>query len=215
MWQLNAPSCSSSSWCGCSTGNITISSSSCLTRCVLLGLQGIYDPKSKLVFRALAVKERRLDDALIASRLQRALQLRQRLFKGSRTTGATAPVQRQPNNRCDSACSKAAEQQVRQRLFKGSQTTCATVPVYRQPNNRCDSACSKAAKQHVRQCLFIGSQTTGATAPVQRQPNNRCDSACSKAAEQQVRQRLFKGSRTTGATAPVQRQPNNRCDSAC
>ena len=49
--------------------------------------QGFYDPKSKLVFRALAVKERRLDDALIASRLQRALKLRQRLFDGSQTTG--------------------------------------------------------------------------------------------------------------------------------
>lgn len=57
-------------------------------------MQGFYDPKSKLVFRALAVKERRLDDALIDSRLQRALQLRQRLFKGSQTTGvcATAPM---------------------------------------------------------------------------------------------------------------------------
>lgn len=50
-------------------------------------LQGFYDPKSKLVFRALAVKERRLDDALIDSRLQRALRLRQQLFQDGNTTG--------------------------------------------------------------------------------------------------------------------------------
>lgn len=70
--------------------NTPFSSSYSLTRHLLLWVQGIYDPKSKLVFRALAVKERRLDDALIASRLQRALQLRQRLFKGSQTTGELA-----------------------------------------------------------------------------------------------------------------------------
>jgi hypothetical protein len=47
----------------------------------------LYDPKSKLVFRALAVKERRLDDALIEARLQRAVALRKRLFQGQNTTG--------------------------------------------------------------------------------------------------------------------------------
>jgi 23S rRNA G2069 N7-methylase RlmK/C1962 C5-methylase RlmI len=47
----------------------------------------LYDPKSKLVFRALAVKERRLDDALIEARLQRAVALRKRLFHGQDTTG--------------------------------------------------------------------------------------------------------------------------------
>lgn len=49
--------------------------------------QGLYDPKSKIPFRAVAVKERRLDDALIESRLQRALSLRQRLFHNTDTTG--------------------------------------------------------------------------------------------------------------------------------
>lgn len=50
--------------------------------------QGLYDPKSKLVFRALAVKERRLDDSLIEARLQRAAALRRRLFQSQDTTGA-------------------------------------------------------------------------------------------------------------------------------
>eukprot|EP00882_Tetradesmus_deserticola_P027143 GHRQ01030013.1.p1 GENE.GHRQ01030013.1~~GHRQ01030013.1.p1 ORF type:complete len:115 (+),score=26.71 GHRQ01030013.1:276-620(+) len=49
--------------------------------------KGLYDPKSKLVFRALAVKERRLDDSLVEARLQRAVALRRRLFEGQQTTG--------------------------------------------------------------------------------------------------------------------------------
>ncbi|WIA17529.1 hypothetical protein OEZ85_014360 [Tetradesmus obliquus] len=49
--------------------------------------KGLYDPKSKLVFRALAVKERRLDDSLIEARLQRAVALRRRLFQSQDTTG--------------------------------------------------------------------------------------------------------------------------------
>eukprot|EP00775_Hariotina_reticulata_P004315 gene4315-4568_t len=48
---------------------------------------GFYDPKSQLVFRALAVKERRLDDTLIQARLTRALTLRRRLFHKQETTG--------------------------------------------------------------------------------------------------------------------------------
>lgn len=47
----------------------------------------MYDPNSQLVFRALAVKERRLDDALVEQRLNRALALRHKLFQGSDTTG--------------------------------------------------------------------------------------------------------------------------------
>lgn len=76
--------------------------------CVLAATQGFYDPKSKLVFRALAVKERRLDDALIAHRLQRALQLRQRLFKDSTTTGKLAAVLLTAVDYC---CSRAAPRQ--------------------------------------------------------------------------------------------------------
>lgn len=55
--------------------------------CMPTAMQGLYDPKSKIPFRALAVKERRLDDALIEGRLQRALTLRQRLFHNQDTTG--------------------------------------------------------------------------------------------------------------------------------
>lgn len=43
---------------------------------------------SQLAFRAVAVKERRLDADLIARRLERAAALRQRLFEGQDTTGA-------------------------------------------------------------------------------------------------------------------------------
>lgn len=75
---------------------------------VLAATQGFYDPKSKLVFRALAVKERRLDDALIAARLQRALQLRQCLFKGSTTTGKLAGVLL---TNVDYCCSRVAPRQ--------------------------------------------------------------------------------------------------------
>lgn len=43
---------------------------------------------SAIAFRALAVKERRLDEELIAKRLERAAALRGRLFEGLDTNGA-------------------------------------------------------------------------------------------------------------------------------
>jgi hypothetical protein len=49
--------------------------------------KGFYDPGSPLAFRALAVKERRLDEALITARLTAAAALRKQLFDPSRTTG--------------------------------------------------------------------------------------------------------------------------------
>jgi 23S rRNA G2069 N7-methylase RlmK/C1962 C5-methylase RlmI len=42
---------------------------------------------SQLAFRAVAVKERRLDDDLVARRLARAVELRRRLFGGQDTNG--------------------------------------------------------------------------------------------------------------------------------
>jgi len=44
-------------------------------------------PGSQLAFRAVAVKERRLDDELIGRRLERSVSLRQRLFEGRDTDG--------------------------------------------------------------------------------------------------------------------------------
>ncbi|KIZ00780.1 putative SAM-dependentmethyltransferase [Monoraphidium neglectum] len=49
--------------------------------------KGFYDPGSQLAFRAVAVRERRLDDALVAARLERAVAMRQRLFEGADTDG--------------------------------------------------------------------------------------------------------------------------------
>lgn len=49
--------------------------------------KGLYDPGSQIAFRAVAVKERRLDDELIARRLERAAALRRRLFDESVTDG--------------------------------------------------------------------------------------------------------------------------------
>jgi hypothetical protein len=54
--------------------------------------QGFYDPLSALAFRAVAVKERCLDETLIGARLSRAVALRRTLFGGSNTTGACACV---------------------------------------------------------------------------------------------------------------------------
>ncbi|KAI8473438.1 MAG: S-adenosyl-L-methionine-dependent methyltransferase [Monoraphidium minutum] len=49
--------------------------------------KGMYDPGSAIAFRAVAVKERRLDDGLVAARLERAVSLRERLFEGAATDG--------------------------------------------------------------------------------------------------------------------------------
>ncbi|GBF96339.1 pseudouridine synthase [Raphidocelis subcapitata] len=49
--------------------------------------KGLYDPGSAIAFRAVAVRERRLDDALLAARLERAVALRERLFEGADTDG--------------------------------------------------------------------------------------------------------------------------------
>lgn len=53
--------------------------------------KGFYDPDSKLAFRVCALQSERLDDALVASRLHRALALRRMLFDGRDTTGKVTP----------------------------------------------------------------------------------------------------------------------------
>jgi len=48
---------------------------------------GLYDPQSPLAVRVLAIENERLDDHLIATRLEIALNLRRAFFKGQKTTG--------------------------------------------------------------------------------------------------------------------------------